>query len=48
LEVKVNIFKLCGYYGKGKLEVLEWAKGRLKAKTSLVILSDLWPTMSLA
>jgi len=35
-------------YGAVKLEVLEWAKERSKAKKGLVILSYLWPTMSLA
>jgi Fe-S-cluster containining protein len=41
-----NVFKECGCYKKGKLEVLEWVKERSKAKKSLAMLSCLWPTMS--
>ncbi len=35
-------------YGGVKLEVLEWGKGRSKAKKSLAMLNYLWPTISSA
>jgi hypothetical protein len=45
-EVKTNVFKLRGCYGKGTSEVEEWAEGRLKAKKSLRIWYCLRPTTS--